>query len=408
MRLGHLILCAVLGLGTGCVMSPPPDVDPDPDAGETPTDAGEVPVANGWSWLPVEGSRCARGATAGIGIKRGTSAEDLFIYLQGGGACWNRGTCAPSHLQFGPICHYGENICLYDGEGGTKPLSVHVATADPFPANGQGAFVQDLAVLEQTELVRATLPTSPFRGATFVYVPYCTGDLHSGNATVEFDVNTGFGTPTTKRTFHFAGAANIELYLAELKARFPETRRIWLTGVSAGGYGATLNFDRVRAAFPEAEVHLLADSAPMVQPNFWSDAQDLWKAEIPEGCADCAQGLPQWMEHVLEQSGPRHRVALLAYDADATISYFFYGGTGIASLLSPPTGVYQSALNQLLTRFQGREAAGAFVLPGTSHVMLGGYGAVQSDGTVTAPFPSADGTTDLRRWIDGWATGEAR
>src|SRR5690606_25802000 len=103
MRLGHLILCAVLGLGPGCVMSPPPDVDPDPDAGETPTDAGEVPVANGWSWLPVEGSRCARGATAGIGIKRGTSAEDLFIYLQGGGACWNRGTCAPSHLQFGPI-----------------------------------------------------------------------------------------------------------------------------------------------------------------------------------------------------------------------------------------------------------------------------------------------------------------
>lgn len=45
------------------------------------------------------------------------------------------------------------------------------------------------------------------------------------------------------------------------------------------------------------------------------------------------------------------------------------------------------------------------MLPGTDHVMLGGYGVVQADGTVSAPYPSADGATDLRRWIDGWATG---
>lgn len=404
----HLLLCAVLGVNLlACIAPHPPSPDAgdgDPDAGQ-PTDAGEVPVADGWSWLAVEGSRCAQGATAGIGIRRGTDPEDLLIYLQGGGACWNRGTCAPSHAQFGPVCYYGENLCLFEGEGGAKPLSVHVATRDPFPANGQGAFVNDLAVLDRTELLRATLPGNPFRGATAIYVPYCTGDLHVGDASVEFDVRAGIGAPITKRPFHFAGAANMALYLEELKARFPQTKRIWLTGASAGGYGATFHFERVRAAFPDAEVHLLADSAPLIQPHWWAEAKALWQPAFPEACDDCDDGLPQWMEHVLDGSGPRHRVALLAYANDATLAYYFFGGVGPEAVLNPPTGAYRSALDALLTRYQGRTSAGAFILPGTQHVMLGGYGMINADGSVSAPYPSADGSTNLRRWIDGWATG---
>jgi len=403
-----LSLCAVLSFSLACVTPPPAPTDggeDGPDAGHEPTDAGEVPVVDGWSWLPVEGSRCARGATAGIGIRRGTQSEDLLIYLQGGGACWNRGTCAPSHAQFGPLCNYGADLCALDSEGGTKPISVHVASSDPFPATGQGAFVNDLAVLDRTEILSASLEGNPFRGATAIYVPYCTGDLHAGNATVEFDVRAGFGLPVTKRAFHFAGAANMELYLAELKARFPQTRRIWLTGSSAGGYGATFNFERVRAAFPDAEVHLLADSAPLIQPHWWEQAKALWQPDFPSDCADCDQGLPNWLSHVLDGAGPRHRVALLAYDRDATLSYYFFAGPGLEPLLNPPTGTYRAALNELLTKYEGRTHAGAFVLPGTQHVMLGGYGLLEADGTVSAPYPSADGTTDLRQWIDGWATG---
>lgn len=403
-----LALSAALSLSLACVSPSPSTPDAggdDPDAGVGPSDGGEVAVKDGWSWLPVEGSRCALGATAGIGIRRGADPEDLLIYLQGGGACWNRGTCAPSHAEFGPVCNYGADVCLFNEFGGTQPVSTHVATPDPFPASGQGAFVSELAMVNRSELLSATLEGNPFRGATAIYVPYCTGDLHSGNATTQFEVRGGVGAPVTQRTFHFAGAANMALYLAELKARFPETRRIWLTGASAGGYGATFHFERVRAAFPEAEVHLLADSAPMVQPLWWAEAKALWKPEFPAGCADCEQGLPQWLGHVLEGSGPRHRVALLAYDRDTTLSYFFFGGPGLASLLNPPTGVYQAALNEVLAQYVGRESAGAFVLPGTQHVMLGGYGELQANGSVSAPFPSADGTTDLRRWIDGWATG---
>ena len=45
------------------------------------------------------------------------------------------------------------------------------------------------------------------------------------------------------------GAANVRAYLARLAQTFPGSRRIWLTGTSAGGYGVQLNYHRFAAAF---------------------------------------------------------------------------------------------------------------------------------------------------------------
>src|SRR5690606_38628275 len=107
------------GLLTACVFSPqePPS---GPDAGAS-SDAGEleeVEVANGWSWLPVEGSRCALGSRAGLALKPGGDGHELFLYVQGGGACWNEGTCAPSYRTNGPLCYYNPNaLCVVDQPG---------------------------------------------------------------------------------------------------------------------------------------------------------------------------------------------------------------------------------------------------------------------------------------------------
>src|SRR5690606_13544143 len=110
------------------------------------------------------------------------ASDDVFIYLQGGGACWNQGTCVPSLLRFGPICHYGENICLYDGPGGTQPTSTYVTDRDPFPADGGGRFPSELDLVTRVRAFDRGDEENPFRDATFVFVPYCTGDLHTGDA----------------------------------------------------------------------------------------------------------------------------------------------------------------------------------------------------------------------------------
>lgn len=379
-------------------------VSPAPGPGTT-RDGGVIDAGSeGWTWLPVQGSRCARGSTAGIGLKRSGLDEDLFIFLQGGGACWNQGTCVPSVMRFGPICYY-DTACLYSGAGGQQPSAVHVNEHDPYPADGGGHFPREVALLDSVRALDRTVPDNPFRDATFVFVPYCTGDLHAGDAERTYPYKVGYLEPVQSQKLHFAGASNMDAYLRELKARFPGAKRIWLTGSSAGGYGATFNLPRVRDAFPDAEVHLLADSAPFVQPVHWEDWREAWNLQLPAGCEDCDAGMPQVAKH-LAQRFPDSRQGLLAYDSDQVLRWFFFAGTGPEAALNPPVGPYQAEFAALLAERAAHANADAFVLPGTAHVMWQGYGTALADGGTAPPFDSADGGTNLREWIHAWATGE--
>ncbi|MBK7862384.1 MAG: hypothetical protein IPJ65_28000 [Archangiaceae bacterium] len=385
-------------------------------AGGTATAGGGASTAGGsggggasasaWQWQAVAGSQCGSGSTAGFAVNPGTST-DLFLFLQGGGACWNQGTCRPSLLRFGPICYYGANVCLYDGAGGTQPTASHVAERDPFPTDGGGALPGELAQMNAVKALDRAAPDNPFRAATFVYVPYCTGDLHSGNAQRSYAYqDVAFG-PTGTFTMHFAGAANMDLYLARLKARYPNVTRIWLTGLSAGAFGATFNFDRVARAFPGAEVHLLADSGPFIDFPRYPAWRDEWSMQFPTGCTTCSDGgFPAVVEH-LSTAYPNRRVALLSNDQDAVIRYFMFGGDGPDQALNPPLGGFTTGLAALESRYDAHPNARYFVVPGAGHVLWGEYGTRQADGGYTAPRQSRDGGTDLKRFIDGWATGSA-
>lgn len=202
----------------------------------------------------------------------------------------------------------------------------------------------------------------------------------------------------------FAGASNLDAYLAALRTRHPSVRVLWLTGVSGGGYGASLNVHRVRAAFPEATVHLLADSAPLVQPAHFEAWKTEWNLQLPPGCASCDAGMPQIIQHQID-AAPGARVALLSFAEDQVITRFMYSGGTTDSWVNPPYGTYTSNLVMLEARYEGSPNARYFRLPGQSHVMLQGYGVVQADGGLSAPLASPDGGTTLRSWIDAWATG---
>lgn len=350
-----------------------------------------------FAWLALAGTRCALGSTSGIGYARG-APDELVLFLQGGGACWNNGTCHPSVYQWGPVCNYGQNsACLYDDQGGTKPLAAHVAEANPFPADGGGAYPAEIALLKQS-LLFSRRAENPLRDASWVYVPYCTGDLHAGATTRTYQVKAGLFDPPVAITHHFAGAANMDATLAYLRAQHPSVRVIWLTGISGGGYGATLNFERVRAAFPEATVHLLADSAPMVPTMHFDQMRAEWALPF-DGGFDAA------LQTQLDTAPAASRVALLAFTEDAVLTRFFFSSGNTNSWLNPPYSAYSAALTQLQAKYEASARARYFVLPGQAHVMLPQYGVVQTDAGFTAPVASPDGSTDLKRWVDAWATG---
>lgn len=378
----------------------------DVDGGFVDVDAGVVSdagVPTGWRFVPVAGSKCARGAQAGIGYNVGSSTE-LIIYLQGGGACWNTGTCQPSVQQWGPICNYGSNnVCLWNAAGGTQPLAALVSHPDPYPADGGGAFPSELASVASS-LLFARRPENPLRDATMVFVPYCTGDLHAGDAVRTYQVKADLFAQPTPRQHHFAGAANLDAYFAWLRTQHPTVQRIWFIGVSGGGYGVSLNLGRVKRAFPEAEVHLLADSAPMIPSAHWNAWASAWNLQLPQGCTDCDAGLPETMDFTIDTEGDS-RIALLAYDPDNVITPFFYAGGTTAAWASPPYGTYTANLAPLLDSYDTKPNARYFALPEQKHVMIQGYGMVQADGGISAPYTSRDGGTTLRAWVDAWITG---
>ncbi|HSC85967.1 MAG TPA: pectin acetylesterase-family hydrolase, partial [Polyangiaceae bacterium] len=242
-------------------------------------------------------------------------------------------------------------------------------------------FRQELAALQASGLLDRADGATPFSAANFVVVPYCTGDLFVGEAVRDYSVGV------STRTVHHVGGNNVRAVLADLAERFPATRQIWLTGVSAGGYGALFSYELVAAAFPEARVDVLVDGSPLIEPTggLLGTWRSQWQAQQPD-CAGCDTSLAA-VAASLHAAHPDRRFALLTSQNDEVIrSYFGYGLTDITP-----------QIDALAADEYDQAQAHAFVVPGTEHVLLGGYR------TRSGPNGSL-----LRDFVDGWAHGDER
>src|SRR5262249_46178950 len=152
----------------------------------------------------------------------------LFIYLEGGGACFNGVSCIGNSGSFGST-----DFNSWKTGGGTS-----------------GIF-------------DATNAANPVKDWNAVYVPYCTGDVHAGNLT---GVNiSGIGGPQNQS---FVGYANVGLYMSRIVPTFTGVTEVLLTGESAGGFGALYNYDRVAQDFCPTPVVLVDDSGPPMSDTY--------------------------------------------------------------------------------------------------------------------------------------------
>jgi hypothetical protein len=295
-----------------------------------PFDPGEkiTAPAGEWSWVPFDDSACANGKPTGIGINRGSS-DKLVIYLEGGGACWDYSTC-------------------YSFKTATNIESGFDKTA--FEARMTGAN------LKGSHMDRESA-TNPFKDASFVYVPYCTGDVHSGSKESNYDGSV------TKHV----GRKNLEAFLKRIVPTFDTVSRVVLTGSSAGGFGAAVNFWRVSHAFgTKVRVDLIDDSGPpfpsdkMKYIASWKTAWDLDSA-LPPGCDSCKDDLTTTIGYYSKQY-PQSRLALLSYNKDTVIRGFF----------DLDENAFSSTLTSVVTdTFDSTPNARAFVVNGDKHTMLG-------------------------------------
>ena len=302
---------------------------------------------NTWTFVPVAGTTCGDGSPAAIAVNGApTASGEMFVYFEGGGACWDENTCFT--------------------------LKSAVKIDKPYD---QAAFQTDLPALQGTPIFDRNASANPFKNATYVFVPYCTGDLHAGMRVATYGAHT----------VHHTGRTNAQSFVDGIKGTLPALQRIWVTGSSAGGYGATLDMDLFATAWPAAQVHVLQDSSPFVDVlaayDTWRSA---WSLVFPSGCTTCTTSFRGVIDAVVA-AHPQSRIGLLTFREDGIIKQFF----GYSGSLAP-------AIDALVNTQYAHPTTHAFELDGTTHTMIGQYA------TLTGP-----GGIKLSDWVAQWATGDA-
>lgn len=262
-----------------------------PDAAGGGVDNPYPGSENNWMWVPVEGTSCMNGSATGMGVNVRPGSDKLMIYLEGGGACFNSFTCSGVAHQNG----FGEtDLTSFARDGGNL-----------------GIFNRDD-------------DDNPLRDYSFVFVPYCTGDIFAG------DNENGFGGRTQ------VGYRNMGAYAAELAAKFEGVTQVVLAGSSAGGFGAAYNFDRVQKTFGDVPVTLLDDSGPPLSdtyltPCLQQQIREHWNlaATLPADCAECnaenGGGLVGFTTY-LAAKYPDRRMGIIASTRDGVIRLFYGWG----------------------------------------------------------------------------------
>ena len=317
-----------------------------------------------------DGPMCLRGTPYTVSTREG-SDDRLFLFMQGGGACWS------------DFC-----LAIESAPGGIP--AIHVLRED-YAANPMADF--DL-----------------------VYMPYCDGSLFVGDRDIDDD-----GDGTMDRMHR--GLMNLSAALDVAVDTFPNPPEVVLAGSSGGGYGTILAATLIRRAYPNATIRVFNDSGvglgDPVDVDFIPRLLEEFGADhlVPDSCEECfASGhSSQLLQWELDQD-PNLEIAAYSSKRDIIIGDVFLGvgaDTFEAELLAETSGLVASGEG----RFQ------RFVVNGASHTVLIGDVNDFLGGDIVLPPPldtivvmgtlgetAVDGVTAgewMRRFVegeDGWTS----
>jgi hypothetical protein len=222
---------------------------------------------------------------------KGGSVNNLVVFFDGGGACWSSTNCL----------YY----TTYDFE------------LDPIydnPENFGGIF-------------DTTNPDNPFKDWSFVFIPYCTGDIHWGANDMVYEDYLNL-IPYMTWTIQHRGFVNFQAVLQWMKETFIRPHKIFISGSSAGSYGAILNFPFIQEAFPKTMTSVLGDAGNgVVDEGFQTIYIDNWNVQIPEWIFGSdwsfAESNIADMYETIAEYYPHRKIAQYTAAGDATQIWFY-------------------------------------------------------------------------------------
>jgi len=317
-----------------------------------------------WTYVPFMDTQCRSGSPAGISVNLSAGSKRVMIYLEGGGACFDSQTC------------------------GANPDSV--GSQNP---SGNGVFDRNRA-------------ENPVKDWSFVYVPYCTGDVHMGAKDSQIP-----GLPGTQ---HFAGRKNLKAFLERVVPTFADAQQVLLTGVSAGGFGAASNAAYVQWAFGAVPVTMVDDSGPTFSSEFLPKCLtdkyvQYWGLEnsILDDCGKSCDASMDYSTQFLEYTAGHatgKSSGLIEADADSIIRGFYGIGTnngaddcnGILLFTPMPAADFLMGLLDYRERVKKFPNFSTYYPSGSQHTWLGGEGF----------YTSRIGDVSLVDWFRGVIEGK--
>lgn len=317
---------------------------------------------------------CKDGSPYHFFARRGT-VNKLVMYYQGGGACWEALTCSVG-------------VC--------KP------NVDPVADNPSGA---------SSGFADLSNPDNPFRDWNTVFVSYCSCDIHYGDAAQDYPVPNGTTLHVEHRGFH-----NSRIAEKWAREHFADPEEVFVTGSSAGAYGAWFNSVSLQDdVWPASHFDVLADAGNGVITRAFLDGPfSNWNFE-----ANLPDDIPGVREAIEDGSGiPGYTEAVARYFPLTNWAHYstaYDGGTGgqtgfynIMLHDNDPTAALQwwqasCAFNQAM-RQQAMETAMAvpenyryYIGSGSRHTMWG------NDKVYT---DTTGGVPTIVNWVDAMLASE--
>lgn len=204
-----------------------------------------------WHKIEPEGAICGNGSQYKFFVNPSNLSKNVLIYFEAGGACWDYASCSGATGIRGAANPNGIPDDYMDmGSGIASIMSPFVFRAHPWDS----------------------LPTNTW---TIIFVPYCTGDIHTGNNVIDYiDPDSG-----EVLHWHHKGHDNVMKILEWMKNQpdFDDIPRLMVTGCSAGGAGSIINYYFIREELGDRvdEAILLNDSGPIYSAAEGSEARSL-------------------------------------------------------------------------------------------------------------------------------------
>ena len=286
-----------------------------------------------WERVEVPGTVCGNNSQYRFFV-RTTDSPNLLFFFEGGGACWDYDTCSGR-------------------------ASLGAANPNGIPQD----YMQSFAATYASPIVNGADPGLPFRARTdlitkdwnIVYLPYCTGDVHVGNASAMYEDPQGLEPPLEYRHNGFNNTMAAATFAAR---RFQNVNKLLVTGFSAGGTASTAAYYFVRQRINPRRGYLLNDSGPIfLAPDAGSLSRPLhdfirasWNlnsvlSQLPSSFDSDDFGS---INRMVALEFPRDRIAYTGYLTDYNYSRFsyerFYSDNDQASVLAR----WQSDSNELL------------------------------------------------------------